>query len=123
MATATTSRPVSLPIQLIATEVSRPPEYARMTRSDMYQSPYDVLLLEVLDGARKFGAGHGLTRHHQDGVVACDGADDKRQRGAINCARQVVGRSGWGTQHRQVAAGVGGHQQVAQQPRHPFGAA
>ncbi|SKS50495.1 Uncharacterised protein [Mycobacteroides abscessus subsp. abscessus] len=26
MATATTSRPVSLPIQLIATEVSRPPE-------------------------------------------------------------------------------------------------
>src|SRR5665648_608775 len=39
MATATTSRPVSLPIQLIATEVSRPPEYARMTRSDMSLSP------------------------------------------------------------------------------------
>ena len=32
-------RPVSLPIQLIATEVSRPPEYARMTRSDINQSP------------------------------------------------------------------------------------
>ncbi len=35
IATATTSRPVSLPIQLIATEVSKPPEYAKMTRSDM----------------------------------------------------------------------------------------
>jgi hypothetical protein len=31
-----------LPIQLIATEVSRPPEYAKMTRSDMNRSPYFV---------------------------------------------------------------------------------
>src|ERR1700681_4237590 len=111
MATATTSWPVSLPIQLIATEVSRPPEYAKMTRSDMYQSPYDVLLLEVLDGAREFGAGHGFTGHHQDGVVAGDGADHIRQRGAVDRARQVVGRTGRGAQHRQVSAGVGRHQQ------------
>ena len=38
IATATTSLPVSLPIQLMATEVSSPPEYARMTRSDMRYS-------------------------------------------------------------------------------------
>ena len=35
MATATTSLPVSFWIQLIATEVSRPPEYASTTRSAM----------------------------------------------------------------------------------------
>src|SRR5213080_1212122 len=74
MATATTSRPVSLPIQLIATEVSRPPEYARMTRSDIDQSPLVGPLLQVLDGGGQLDAGHRLTRYHQDGVVAGHGA-------------------------------------------------
>ncbi len=42
---------------------------------------------------------------------------------AVDRAGQVVGRARRGAQHREVAAGVGGHQQVTQQPRQPFGAA
>src|SRR4029079_11282209 len=90
IATATTSRPVSLPIQLIATEVSRPPEYARMTRSDMT----NLLLFQVLKGGGQLDARHGLAGHHHDGVVAGDGADDVRQRSPIERAGEIVCRTG-----------------------------
>src|SRR6478672_12083798 len=115
MATATTSRPVSLAIQLIATEVSRPPEYARMTRSDI------VKLLrvcstsgsgQVLDRGGEFGTGHRFTGDHQDGVVTGYGADHVRQRPTVDGAGQVVRGAGRGAQHGEVAARVGGHQQV-----------
>src|SRR2546429_65497 len=106
MATATTSRPVSLPIQLIATEVSRPPEYARMTRSDIDQSPLVGPLLQVLDGGGQLDAGHRLARYHQDGVVAGDGADHIGQCSAVDRTGQIVRRAGRGAQHREVAAGV-----------------
>src|SRR5688572_28997108 len=80
MATATTSRPVSLPIQLIATEVSRPPEYARMTRSDPDVCGMTNLLLSellnVLEHAGEFRAGHRLAGDHENGVITGDGADD-----------------------------------------------
>src|SRR6476660_5432443 len=117
MATATTSRPVSLPIQLMATEVSRPPEYARMTRSDMRQ----ISLFRGYYGSKtfkrccQFGAGHRLARHHQHGVVAGARAHHVRQRRAVDGAGQIVGGPGRGAQHRQVAAGVGRHQQFAEQ--------
>src|SRR6202035_4031516 len=73
IATATTSWPVSLPIQLIATEVSRPPEYAKMTRSDIDQSPSVGSVLQVLDRGGQLGARHRIARHHQDGVIAGHG--------------------------------------------------
>src|SRR3982074_3348811 len=98
MATATTSRPVSLPIQLIATEVSRPPEYAKMTRSDINQSPSTRPLLQVLDHDGQVGAGHRLACHHHDGVVTGDGADNVRQGRAVDRAGQVVRRAGRGAQ-------------------------
>src|SRR5882757_3247647 len=72
IATATTSRPVSLPIQLIATEVSRPPEYARMTRSDMNQSPIRSSLFEAFQSGGQLGAGHRLSGGHEEGVIAGD---------------------------------------------------
>src|ERR1700754_1867599 len=78
IATATTSRPVSLPIQLIATEVSRPPEYARMTRSDMNQSPIRIKLFQVFQSSGQLGAGHRLRGGHEKRVIAGDGADDVR---------------------------------------------
>src|SRR5690349_24822115 len=93
MATATTSFPVSLPIQLIATEVSRPPEYARMTRSDPNFGNLISSLLDAFEFRRQFGAGHRLTGDHQDGVVPGDGADDVRQGGAVHRASKVVRRS------------------------------
>ena len=71
----------------------------------------------------QFGAGHRLAGHHEDGVVAGDGADDVRQGRAVDRAGQIVRRAGRGAQHGEVAAGVGRRQQVTQQPRHPFGAA
>src|ERR1700738_1764514 len=101
-ATATTSRPVSLPIQLIATEVSRPPEYARMTRSDMNQSPIRSSLFEAFPGAGQLGAGHG--------------ADRVRERPAIGWPGQKVSAAGRGSQPRQIGAGVGRDQQLTQQP-------
>src|SRR5436190_11401463 len=87
MATATTSRPVSLPIQLMATEVSKPPEYARMTRSDIDQSPLVEQLwvaVQVLEGGGEFGARHRFTGDHQDGVVTGHGPDDVGQRGPVD---------------------------------------
>src|ERR1700733_8093928 len=93
MATATTSRPVSLPIQLIATEVSRPPEYARMTRSDMNQSPCLGVLLQVLEGGGQLGARHGFAGHHEDGVITGDRADHVGQRRTVDRAGEVVRRS------------------------------
>src|ERR1700730_14793594 len=106
MATATTSWPVSLPIQLIATEVSRPPEYAKMTRSDIDQSPSVGPVLQVLDRGGQLGTRHRIARHHQDGVIAGDGADHIRQRSAVDRAGQIVRRAGRSAQHREVAAGV-----------------
>ena len=74
-----------------------------------------------IDG-RELGAGHRLARRHEDGVIPGDGADDVRQRRPVDGAGQVVRRAGRGAQHGEVPAGVGGHQQLAQQPRQAFGA-
>ena len=90
MATATTSWPVSLPIQLIATEVSRPPEYARMTRSDPNFGNLISSLLDAFEFRRKFSTGHRFACDHQDGVIAGHGADDVGQRSAIHRAGKVV---------------------------------
>src|SRR3954469_22294759 len=98
MATATTSWPVSLPIQLIATEVSKPPEYARMTRSDIScsssrkrSSATSLLLLDAFEFGCQLCAGHRFTRDHQDGVVARDGPDDVRKCRTVDRTGQVVG--------------------------------
>ena len=80
-------------------------------------------MLNAFEPRGQFDAGHRLARDHQDGVVAGDGADHVRQRRAVDRAGQVVRGTRRRAQHREVAAGVGGHQQFAQQPRHPFGAA
>src|ERR1700755_1337629 len=129
MATATTSRPVSLPIQLIATEVSRPPEYAKMTRSDIAisssrkrSSLTHLLLLNAFEFRRQFGACHRFAGHDHDGVVTRDRADDVGQRGTVDGTGQVMRRAWWSADHRQIAAGVRGHQQIREQPRHPFSA-
>src|SRR6185369_8112470 len=106
MATATTSFPVSLPIQLIATEVSKPPEYARMTRSD---PDFGNLISSFLDAFKlcgEFSTGHRLTSHHQDGVVAGDGPDHILQCSAVDRAGEVMGRTRRSAQHREVAAGI-----------------
>src|SRR3954468_11159223 len=68
-------------IQATATEVSRPPEKAMPMRS-----PFGMEVKTLLTGHApwsefaqlrdEFGSGDGLTGHHQEGVVACDGADD-----------------------------------------------
>src|ERR1700758_4629100 len=98
MATATTSRPVSLPTQLIATDVSKPPEYARMTRSDIFisSSPDSLQLLEP---GSQFGAGHRVASNHQYRVVAGDGAHDVGKGRAIDRQRQIVRGARWGAQH------------------------
>ena len=75
------------------------------------------------EGGGQLGARHRFARHHEDGVIAGDGAHHVGQRRPVDGTRQVVRRAGRGAQHRQVAARVGGHQQLAQQPRHAFGAA
>src|ERR1700759_2083646 len=121
MATATTSFPVSLPIQLIATEVSKPPEYARMTRSDSDFGNLISSLLNAFQLRGAFSAGHRLTGHYEDGVVAGDGADHIGKRSAVDSAGEIVCGPGRGAQHGEVTAGVRRHQQLDQQSRHPFG--
>src|SRR4030081_1659751 len=60
----------------MATATTSPPEYAKMTRSDINQSPSTRPLLQVLDHDGQVGAGHRLACHHHDGVVTGGGADN-----------------------------------------------
>ena len=97
MATATTSAPVCSAIQPMATEVSRPPEYARTTRPSQYSFPHP-LQVSVSQGLRRrgwprrsssalgqgeqlrgeVGAARRVPRDHQHRVVAGHGAEDGR---------------------------------------------
>ena len=42
--------------------------------------------------------------------------------GAVDRAGEIVRGAGRGAQHGEVAAGIGGRQQLTQKPRHAFGA-
>src|SRR4051812_33877049 len=126
-ATATTSLPVSLAIQPMATDVSRPPEYARTTRSDT------VLLLggtgwlvsaalgEPEQPAREGAGGGGrrLAGDEQDGVVAGDAAGHVGQPGAVDRGGQQVGAAGRCAQHHQRTGRLRADAQLLEHPREP----
>ena len=108
----------------MATEVSRPPEYARTTRSVIGGAPSQWFCRHAetgpvrgeLLGQVPSAAGDRLAGHDENGVVAGDGADDVGQAGAVERAGQELRGARRGAQHRQVAAGVDAGEQLAQQP-------
>src|SRR5579872_5961872 len=83
---ATTSQPWSLS-QRMATDVSRPPEYARTT--------FLLMVQQVSERA----AGLSLPEHGDDRVVAGHGPGDAGQRRLVDAARDEVGRARWRPDH------------------------
>src|ERR1039458_2392921 len=133
-ATAMTSAPMASAIQPMATEVSRPPEYARTTRS-VTGTPYGchrlyddwggstgrigwrdrVSSLATGQGQQPAGKGPALRRatgDDHDGVVARDGAKDVRLVRVVNGRSQVVRGSGRRPHDHQVGRDSCSHEEL-----------
>src|SRR3989442_15750395 len=102
---AITSQPCSFS-QRIATEVSRPPEYARTT----FSAGIGEELLERLAGARS-------AQHGDDRVVAGDGPHHSGQRSFVDAARDQVGGAGRGPDHRHGRNELDREDELAHQRR------
>src|SRR4051794_30017919 len=118
-------------IQATATEVSSPPENAMPTRSPTGRevrtlltassSRFEVLLASdrVREGQQVVGQrapALGVAGHHEQGVVTGDRADDVRQAGAVERRGEVLGGAGGRAQDDEVAARLGGGEQLPHQP-------
>src|SRR5690606_8537151 len=142
-ATAMTSPPVCSARYGIATEVSRPPEYASTTRSLMiviscamcscssvrcWLGPGRAALASSFAPVGQFEERLGdlvsavrVAGDDEDGVVARDGAEDGRPFGVVDRRRQVLGGPGRGPHHDQVGRRLGRDQQLRGEPGEPSG--
>src|SRR3954462_7629949 len=89
-ASAITSTPRLSIIHRTATEVSRPPLYARTTRLAITAPVRSSESGERAQLAGDLGTGRLLRDDHEDGVITRDGAQDRRQAGAVDRRRDDV---------------------------------
>src|SRR6266851_1550244 len=139
-------------IQPMATEVSRPPEYASTTRCVMVcplpvsnacveclcRRPYAWLPVwhdraappgalltppfrELQERPRDPRSAGWLPDDHQDGVVACDSAEDRRPGRVIDRRREELCPTRRSAEYHQVGAGLGGEEQFRRDPGQPRG--
>src|SRR4051812_18773327 len=121
-------------IQATATDVSRPPENAIPTRSPAGREVRTLLtsrrLHQVLcsrlralrqgdEMADQIVTTGRIAADDQDGVISGDRAEYLGQAGAVQRARQEVGRTGRGSQHDKVGAGLRAHHQLGEQAGQP----
>src|ERR1700730_10182235 len=147
-ATAMTSASACSAIQPMATEVSRPPEYASTTRCVMGLSPACVECLcrrpcawlpvwhdraappgarltpsfrELQERPRDPRSAGWLPDDHQDGAFSCDSADDGRPGRVIDRLREERCPTRRSAEYHQVGAGLGGEEQFRRDPGQPRG--
>src|SRR4029077_19160558 len=111
-----------------ATEVSRPPEKAMPTFWPTGRDVRTLLNSDTLSGGRGVFLGQGeepsgegvpalrVARDDQHGVVAGDGAEHLDELGLVYRGGEELGCARRGTQHQEVGAGLGTHQQLGAQP-------
>src|SRR5437868_1580492 len=93
---------------------------ARTSNVPVTARPSGVVLKYVRPPDRMWKAPHASAARPSS--TSC-GVMSTARGGAVQCAGQVVRAPGRGPQHGQVPTGVGGDEQLPQQPRHPRGAA
>src|SRR5689334_294337 len=100
-AQATTSTPHSSRIQRTATDVSRPPEYARTTR---FATTSPLQPCEFGEAARERRASDGFLAHDEQRVVARDETEHVGKRGTVERRPDHVRAAGRRAQHDEVPA-------------------